>query len=68
MAFILLLETKTNFETSKSILASQQMDDPKTRRDKKKDQREKGSGKDGKYSTKHVRMMEAVQAKSKISK
>ena len=44
------------------------MDDPKTRRDKKKDQREKGSGKDGKYSTKHVRMMEAVQAKSKISK
>jgi hypothetical protein len=44
------------------------MDDPKTRRDKKKDQREKGGGKDGKYSTKHVRMMEAVQAKSKISK
>ena len=44
------------------------MDDPKTRRDKKKDQREKGGGKDGKYSTKHIRLMEAVQAKTKTSK
>jgi hypothetical protein len=44
------------------------MDDPKTRRDKKKDQREKGGGKDGKYSTKHIRLMEAVQAKTKGSK
>jgi hypothetical protein len=65
MAFILLLETKTDFETDESILASQQMDDPKTRRDKKKDQREKGGGKDGKYSSKHIRLMEALQAKSK---
>ena len=41
------------------------MDDPKTRRDKKKDQREKGGGKDGKYSAKHIRLLEALQAKSK---
>jgi len=44
------------------------MDDPKTRRDKKKDQREKGSGKDGKYSTKHIRLMEAFHGKTKGSK
>ena len=42
------------------------MDDPKTRRDKKKDQREKGGGKDGKYSAKHVRNIEAVAAKRGI--
>jgi len=39
------------------------MDDPKTRRDKKKDQREKGGGKDGKYSSKHVRTVEALKSK-----
>ena len=38
-----------------------QMDPPKTRREKKKDQREKGAGKDGKYSSKHVRQMEALK-------
>ena len=68
MAFILDIETKTKFETTKSIVASEEMDDPKTRRDKKKDQREKGGGKDGKYSTKHIRVMEALQAKTKTSK
>lgn len=31
------------------------MDDPKTRRESKKDQKEKGRGKDGKYCQKHVR-------------
>jgi hypothetical protein len=44
------------------------MDDPKTRRDKKKDQREKGEGKDGKYSAKHIRLMESLQAKTRNSK
>jgi len=39
------------------------MDQPKTRREKKKDQREKGGGKDGKYSTKHVRVVEALKSK-----
>lgn len=39
------------------------MDDPKTRKDKKKDQREKGGGKDGKYSTKHIRNVEMLKSK-----
>jgi hypothetical protein len=37
------------------------MDQPKTRREKKKDQREKGGGKDGKYSSKHIRQVEALK-------
>ena len=41
------------------------MDDPKTLREKKKDPREKGAGKDGKYSSKHVRQMEALKEKQK---
>ena len=32
------------------------MDNPKTRKEKKKDPKEKGQGKDGKYSQKHVRL------------
>ena len=39
------------------------MDNPKTRREKKKDQREKGGGKDGKYSAKHVRNVESIKSK-----
>lgn len=39
------------------------MDGPKTRREKKKDQREKGGGKDGKYSSKHIRMVEQLKTK-----
>jgi hypothetical protein len=39
------------------------MDQPKTRREKKKDQREKGAGKDGKYSSKHVRQAAALGEK-----
>ncbi len=39
------------------------MDPPKTRRETKKDQREKGNGKDGKYSQKHIRQMEALKSK-----
>jgi len=34
------------------------MDQPKTRREKKKDQREKGAGK---YSSKHIRQVEALK-------
>jgi hypothetical protein len=33
------------------------MDEPKTRREKKKDQKEKGQGKNGKYSSKHIRIV-----------
>lgn len=39
------------------------MDPPKTRKEKKKDQKEKGQGKDGKYSQKHVRQVEALKEK-----
>jgi hypothetical protein len=39
------------------------MDPPQTRREKKKDQREKGGGKDGKYSSKHVRLTQAIREK-----
>jgi hypothetical protein len=41
------------------------MDPPQTRREKKKDQREKGGGKDGKYSQKHIRKVEELKSKSK---
>lgn len=37
--------------------------EPTTRRETKKDQKEKGRGKDGKYSQKHVRQVEALLAK-----
>lgn len=37
------------------------MDGPKTRRESKKDQKEKGQGKDGKYSQKHIRQLENLK-------
>ncbi len=36
------------------------MEPPQTRREKKKDQKEKGQGKNGKYSSKHVRKVESL--------
>ena len=42
-----------------------QMDPPATRREKKKDQKEKGSGKDGKYSQKHIRAVQELKDKKK---
>lgn len=39
------------------------MDPPKTRKESKKDQRQKSQGKDGKYSQKHVRAVEALKEK-----
>jgi hypothetical protein len=39
------------------------MDPPKTRRESKKDQKEKAQGTNGKYSSKHVRFMEAIREK-----
>jgi len=41
------------------------MENPKTRRESKKDQKEKGKGKDGKYSQKHIRTVEALKEKQK---
>jgi len=41
------------------------MDPPATRREKKKDQKEKGGGKDGKYSQKHVRAVQELKDKKK---
>ena len=41
------------------------MDPPKTRKETKKDQKQKGQGKDGKYSQKHVRQTEALKEKKK---
>lgn len=41
------------------------MDPPQTRREKKKDQREKGQGKNGKYSNKHIREVEKLKEKKK---
>jgi hypothetical protein len=37
------------------------MDPPKTRKETKKDQKQKGQGKDGKYSQKHVRAVEELK-------
>lgn len=42
------------------------MEPPKTRRESKKDQREKGAGESGKYSAKHVRRIEALKDKKKL--
>ena len=39
------------------------MDQPKTRQEKKKDQREKGQGKNGGLNQKHVRQVEQIQEK-----
>lgn len=39
------------------------MDQPKTRRESKKDQKEKAQGTNGKYSSKHVRFVEAMYEK-----
>ena len=41
------------------------MDPPKTRRESKKDQKEKGKGKDGKYSQKHIRTVIDLKEKPK---
>lgn len=41
------------------------MDPPKTRKETKKDQREKGGGKDGKYSQKHIREVEKLKEKKR---
>ena len=43
------------------------MDQPKTRKESKKDQREKGGGKNGKYSAKHIRGVEILLSKQKPS-
>ena len=41
------------------------MDQPLTRRDTKKDQKEKGRGKTGKYSRKHIRNIGALMVQGK---
>ena len=42
----------------------EKMDPPKTRRESKKNQKEKGKGKDGKYTQKHVRKVEELLKKT----
>ena len=42
------------------------MDPPKTRQESKKDQKEKGKGKNGKYTQKHVRNVEGLK-KTRVS-
>ena len=39
------------------------MDDPKTRKESKKNPKEKSEGKDGKYSKKHIRLADRLQEK-----
>jgi len=41
------------------------MDEPKTRRETKKDQTEKMNGKNGKYSQKHIRNVEMLKIREK---
>ena len=38
------------------------MDTPKTRKESKKNQQEKGGGKNGKYSTKHIRAVDELMS------
>jgi len=40
------------------------MDNPKTRRESKKDQKLKGRGTTGKYSAKHIRTVEELNRKN----
>jgi hypothetical protein len=40
------------------------MDPPKTRKETKKDPKEKGNGNNGKYSSKHIRIQESKLKKS----
>jgi hypothetical protein len=40
------------------------MDNPKTRREKKKDQSLKAQGKTGKYTAKHIRTIEELKRKN----
>ena len=44
------------------------MEPPKTRKETKKDQREKGGGKNGKYSAKHIRLVEALKLASNLNR
>jgi hypothetical protein len=39
------------------------MDEPKTRKESKKNQKEKGQGRDGKYSQKHIRFVAELAEK-----
>jgi len=41
------------------------MEPPQTRREKKKHPKEKGEGKNGKYSSKHIRQVEKLKEKKK---
>jgi hypothetical protein len=41
------------------------MDNPKTRRETKKDQKQKAQSKDGKYSQKHIRAIEVLKEKQR---
>jgi len=47
------------------LMIVNKMDQPKTRKETKKDQKQKGQGKDGKYSQKHIRQREALKEKHK---
>lgn len=40
------------------------MDNPKTRRESKKDQKLKGEGRSGKYTAKHIRTIEELKRKN----
>lgn len=40
------------------------MDQPKTRRESKKDPKRKADGKNGKYSGKHIRIQESLKKKT----
>lgn len=40
------------------------MDNPRTRREKKKDQSLKGQGRTGKYTAKHIRTVEELKRKN----
>ena len=46
-----------------SLQLINRMEQPQTRREKKKDQHEKGQGKNGKYSAKHIRNIEKLTEK-----
>jgi hypothetical protein len=59
--------SKNGFISKKQFLIQINMDQPFTRRETKKDQKEKGRGKDGKYSQKHVRNVGMLKSREKTT-
>jgi hypothetical protein len=62
---IIVIQHKNGFYNIYINAVGRRMDPPKTRRESKKDQKEKAKGRDGKYTQKHIRAVEVLKEKRK---